>query len=47
MTTLTIELPDELAEEARTKGLLTSSAIEPIRRCAAPGCYGGSLRGGE
>ncbi len=34
MTTLTIELPDELAEEARTNGLLASSAIEALIRAA-------------
>ena len=34
MTTLTIELPDELAEEARTRGLLASSAIEAMIRDA-------------
>ena len=34
MTTLTIKLPDELAEEARTKGLLASSAIEAMIRDA-------------
>lgn len=34
MTTLTIELPEELAEEARTRGLLASSAIEAMIRDA-------------
>lgn len=34
MTTLTIELSDELAEEARTKGLLAPSAIEAMIRDA-------------
>ena len=34
MTTLIIELPDELAEEARTKGLLAPSAIEAMIRDA-------------
>ena len=32
MTTLTIELPDELAEEARNKGLLAPDAIEAMIR---------------
>ena len=32
MTTLVIELPDELAEEASSKGLLTPSAIEAMIR---------------
>ena len=32
MTTLTIELPDTLAAEAKRAGLLTSSAIEAILR---------------
>ncbi|MCY4600764.1 MAG: hypothetical protein OXF27_12700 [Acidobacteria bacterium] len=39
MTTLTIELPDELAEEARRRGLLVSGVIEAMIRdrfrCAA------------
>ena len=34
MTTFTIELPDELAEEARTKGLLAPAAIEAMIRDA-------------
>ena len=34
MTTLTIELSDELAEEARTSGLLAPSAIEAMIRDA-------------
>ena len=34
MTTLTIELPDELAEEARSNGLLAPSAIEAMIRDA-------------
>ena len=34
MTTLTIELPDELAEEARTKGLFAPGAIEAMIRDA-------------
>lgn len=34
MTTLTIELPDELAEEARIRGLLAPSAIEAMIRDA-------------
>ena len=32
MTTLTIELPDSLAEEAQQAGLLTSATIETILR---------------
>lgn len=32
MTTLTIELPDKLAEEAEQAGLLAPSAIEAILR---------------
>ncbi len=32
MTTLTIDLPDNLAEEAKQAGLLTPSAIETILR---------------
>lgn len=32
MTTLTIDLPDNLAEEARQAGLLTPNAIENILR---------------
>ena len=32
MATLTIDLPDTLAEEARTAGLLTSDAIEAMLR---------------
>ena len=32
MTTLTIDLPDSLAEEAKQAGLLTSNAIESILR---------------
>ncbi len=32
MTTLTIDLPDNLAEEARQAGLLTPNAIEAILR---------------
>ena len=32
MTTITIELPDELAEEARNHGLLASSAVEVLIR---------------
>ena len=34
MTTLTIELPDELAEEARARGLLAPAAIEAMIRDA-------------
>ena len=34
MTTLTSELPDELAEEARTRGLLAPSAMEAMIRDA-------------
>ena len=34
MTTLTIELPDDLADEARTRGLLAPSAIEAMIRDA-------------
>ena len=34
MTTLTIELPDELAEEAGERGLLVSAAIEAMIRDA-------------
>lgn len=34
MTTLTIELPDKLAEEARSNGLLAPSAIEAMIRDA-------------
>ena len=34
MTTLTIEFPDELAEESRTKGLLAPGAIEAMIRDA-------------
>lgn len=32
MTTLTIDLPDNLAEEAKQAGLLTPNAIESILR---------------
>ena len=32
MTTLTIELPDELAEEARNRGLLVPDAVEAMIR---------------
>ncbi len=32
MATLTIDLPDNLAEEAKQAGLLTSNAIESILR---------------
>lgn len=32
MTTITIELPDELAEEARSHGLFTASAVEAMIR---------------
>ena len=34
VTTLTIELPDELAQEARERGLLASAAIEAMIRDA-------------
>ena len=34
MTTLTIELPDELAEEARSRGLLAARAVEAMIRDA-------------
>lgn len=41
MTTITITLPEELAEQARAKGLLSSEAIEAyvrekLREAAAP-----------
>ena len=32
MTTITIELPDELADEARNHGLLTAGAVEDMIR---------------
>lgn len=32
MTTVTIELPDELAEEARSQGLLGAAAVEAMIR---------------
>lgn len=32
MTTITIELPDELAEDARSQGLLAAAAIEAMIR---------------
>ncbi len=32
MTTITIELPDELAEEARSHGLLAAGAVEAMIR---------------
>lgn len=32
MTKLTIELPDELAEEARSQGLLAAGAVEAMIR---------------
>lgn len=32
MTTITIELPDELAEEARSQGLLAAGAVEAMIR---------------
>lgn len=32
MTTITIELPDELAEEARSKGLFAADAVEAMIR---------------
>ncbi len=34
MTTITIELPDELAEEARSQGLLAGRAVEAMIRDA-------------
>ena len=34
MTTITIELPDELAEEARSRGLLAAGAVEAMIRDA-------------
>lgn len=34
MTTITIELPEELAEEARSRGLLAASAVEAMIRDA-------------
>ena len=34
MTTITIELPDELAEEARSQGLLAGRAVEAMMRDA-------------
>ena len=34
MTTVSIELPDELAEEARKQGLLAASAVETMIRDA-------------
>ena len=43
MTTLTIELPDELAEEARTKGLLAPGAIEAMIRDALRRSAAGDL----
>ena len=32
MTTITVELPDELAEEAQSQGLLESAAVEAMIR---------------
>ena len=32
MTTITIELPEELAEEARSQGLLAAGAVEAMIR---------------
>ena len=32
MTTITVELPDDLAEEARSHGLLAASAVEAMIR---------------
>ena len=32
MTTITIELPDELAEEARSQGLFAAGAVEAMIR---------------
>ena len=34
MTTITIELPEELAEEARSQGLLAADAVETMIRDA-------------
>ena len=34
MTTITIELPEELAEEARSQGLLAARAVEAMIRDA-------------
>ena len=34
MTTITIELPEELAEEARSQGLLAAPAVEAMIRDA-------------
>ena len=34
MTTISIELPDELAEEARSQGLLAARAVEAMIRDA-------------
>ena len=34
MTTITIELPEELAEEARRQGLLAARAVEAMIRDA-------------
>ena len=34
MTTITIELPQELAEEARSRGLLAADAVEAMIRDA-------------
>ncbi len=34
MTTITIELPEELAEEARSHGLLAARAVEAMIRDA-------------
>ena len=34
MTTITIELPDELAEEAKSQGLLAARAVEAMIRDA-------------
>lgn len=43
MTTLTIDLPDELAEETRTKGLLAPRAIEALIRDALRRSAAGEL----
>ena len=32
MTTITVELPDDLAEEARSQGLLAAGAVEAMIR---------------
>ena len=44
MTTITIELPEELAEEARSRGLLAAREVEAMIRDALRRARDGSFR---